>query len=100
MNPTTGRIVHYVLTKENVTEINRRRVSNVGHGEDWPAGAQAHVGSEVHPGDILPMIVTAVWSNNGVDGQVFLNGNDTLWVTSVWWSEKQDLGRWTWPPIE
>ncbi len=102
MEITVGRIVHYVLTEEDAKQINRRRTN----GESiklrmaaglWPTGAQAHIGKQVEAGQHFPMIVTEVDPNDiyGVDGQVFLNGNDTYWVQS----RKEDVipGTWHWP---
>ncbi len=100
MEITVGRIVHYVLTKEDAKQINRRRTDSESirlrmAGGSWPTGAQAHIGKQVEAGQHLPMIVTEVDPNNGVDGQVFLNGNDTYWVQS----RKEDVtpGSWHWP---
>ena len=95
MQPTVGRIVHYKLSQQDADEVNRRRTGS-GHGENWPEGAQAHTGNSVKAGDVFPMIITVVHSESMVNGQVFLDGNDTLWVTS------RSLGEnefdWNWPP--
>jgi len=97
---TEGRIVHYVLTEEDTKDIDRRRVKNVGHGEDWPAGAQAHVGNPAAAGDHVPMIVVVVWSagphGGTVNGQAFLDGNDSLWVTSATHDPDGAQGTWHW----
>lgn len=34
----------------------------------------------------------------GINGQVFLDGNDTLWVTSA--DEGTEPGQWSWPVKE
>ena len=93
--PTIGRIVHYRLSEDDAKQINRRRttgqaiatrIANGIQGEQWPLGAQAHIGNEAHEGDTYPMLVTRVWGPNAeaaVNGQVFLDGNDGLWATSV-----------------
>lgn len=115
MNITVGRIVHYVLTANDVERINRRHTNgrDIVHRENpWPHGTQAHVGDWAVAGDVLPMLVVRVWSDKsapggpGVNGQVFLDGNDVLWVTSV----REDAlapgnmantpGTWHWPPRE
>lgn len=98
MKPSIGRIVHYVLTAENVEEVTRRRVDNVGHSERWPAGTQAHVGNPVSAGDTVPAIVTAVFGGEPVrlNVQAFLDGSDSLWVTSIEAGIAQ--GQWQWPP--
>jgi len=101
MKPTIGRIVHYSMTAQDVEEAARRRVRGAGHGEGWPAGAQAHVGNPHSEGQLLPAIVCVVWPDehgpdfDGVNAQVFLDGNDSLWVTSV--KEGTEPGTWRWP---
>lgn len=103
--PSIGRIVHYRLTAEQATEVNRRRDdaklnSDVMRTER--PGYQAHVGNPVYAGEPVAMIVVQVWPNefgpdhDGVNGQVFLDGNDSLWVTSV--KEGDGPGTWSWPP--
>ena len=103
--PTIGRIVHYRLSADDASQINRRRTSGASialrmktfakSAEDtadppvvygWPEGAQAHIGNVATEGDTFPMLVTKVWGDNpssAVNGQAFLDGNDVLWVTSV-----------------
>lgn len=52
----------------------------------WPEGAQAHIGNVANEGDAFPMLITKSWGDNpssAVNGQVFLDGNDVLWATSV-----------------
>ncbi len=102
MEITVGRIVHYVLTEEDAKQINRRRTNSESiklrmAGGSWPTGAQAHIGKEAKAGQHFPMIVAEVDPSDiyGVDGQVFLNGNDTYWVQS----RKEDVapGSWHWP---
>lgn len=74
----------------------------------WPVEKGPHIGNAVMAGDIFPMVVTKVWDTCGlgsVNGQVFLDGCDCLWVTDV----KECLGvnpdglliapgYWGWPP--
>lgn len=123
MNPSIGRIVQYRLSASDAEQINRRRVDG-GHAgvldangsRLWPEGAQRHVGNHASEGQVLPLIVTAVWEKEyagnaylafheagskyesafGVNGQVLLDGNDSLWVTSV---PQHGLlaGCWFWP---
>ena len=100
--PTIGRIVHYRLSEDDAKQINRRRTTGASIAErmrvqvsqvetatpilGWPTGAQAHIGNEAHEGDTYPMLITRVWGPNveaAVNGQVFLDGNDVLWATSV-----------------
>ena len=102
--PTIGRIVHYRLSADDATQINRRRTNGgdiaarmktsvesatESHNPriyGWPAGAHAHIGNEAREGDTFPMLITKVWGDNptsAVNGQAFLDGNDVLWVTSA-----------------
>lgn len=91
MIPTVGRIVHYTLTEGDVKEIERRRADARGSAISADhTGAQVHVGNPTSPGDVFPMLITRVWAspeqvteNTAIQGQVFLDGNDVLWVTSV-----------------
>lgn len=94
---TVGRIVHYILNQADADAINRRRSAKPNWPE-WPEGAIAHVGNTAQNGDTLPMIVCRVWGEAGVNGQVFLDGNDSLWVTSR--HEGNDPGDWHWPVRE
>lgn len=102
MKPSIGRIVHYKLTEQDAAAVNLRRVSGAGHQADWLMGAQAHSGNGVSAGETVPMIVCVVWPNehgptfDGVNGQAILDGNDSLWVTSV--KEGSEVGQWSWPP--
>jgi hypothetical protein len=109
MQVSVGRILHYRLTEEDVAQITRRRTTGASIAgrikeEKWPLGAQAHIGNGHYSGQILPMIACVVWPNeygpnyHGVNGQVFLDGNDTLWVTSI--KEGTENGTWEWPRKE
>ena len=95
--PSIGRIVQYRLSAEDAAQINRRRTTSASiaqrmkYGDDpqmkaWPAGAQAHIGNDAKEGDTFPMLITKVWGStpaDSVNGQVFLDGNDVFWATSV-----------------
>jgi hypothetical protein len=102
--PSTGRIVHYTLTELNADTINRRREDYLkGPRSSRPEGvvvkgdgAQVHVGNTARAGQILPLLVVRTLDEGKVNGQVFLDGNDTLWVTSA--SEGDGRGQWAWPP--
>ncbi len=102
MQPSPGRIVLYTLSTDDSIKINRRRTSgseiagNIAAGK-WPIGAQAHIGTDVHPGQILPMIVVKT-EDDRASGQVFLDGTDTLWVTFCPEDEPGVGGTWHWPP--
>jgi hypothetical protein len=83
-------LVMYRLTADQAESVNRRRdhaqrnQHEIVHGHH---GYQAHVGNSVSPGEAFPMLIVRTWEKVGdiqyVNGQVFLDGNDTLWVTSV-----------------
>ena len=93
---TVGRVVLYHISHSDADEINRHRNSNTAHTDMWPSGAQAHVGNTVYNGDTFPMIVCRVWGDSGlINGQVFLDGNDTYWATSR--HEGTNPGDWEWP---
>lgn len=89
--PTIGRIVRYRLSVTDAEQINRRRTTGTSIAlrivdGKWPIGAQAHIGRPVEEGEVYPMMVTKTWGNaadSKVNGQVFLDGNDLLWATSV-----------------
>lgn len=88
---TVGLIVLYRLTAQNAVEINRRRTSSASISDrirvgTWPIGAQVHMGNSVQEGDVFPLLITKVWGDNAdsvVNGQLFLDGNDVMWLTSV-----------------
>ena len=109
MEATIGRIVIFKLSADYATQINRRRTTGASIAarikndsaewkNHWPEGAQAHIGNEAHEGDDFPMMVTKVWSPGCVNGQVFLDGNDCLWVTSA--MEGNGVGQWLWPVMK
>lgn len=95
MKLTVGRIVHYKLSASDCQTINESR--------NLPNGMR-RAGNPVQPGDIVPAIVVHVWPNEygpdyeGFNGQAFLDGSDTLWLTSV--KEGPGEGQWQWPVIE
>lgn len=88
--PSLGRIVHYTLSDYNAEYVNEIR-QTTGRG------------NKVEPGDRFPMIIVRVHSNDPsdvgpdthVNGQVFLDGTDVLWVTSV--GVGDGPGHFTWP---
>lgn len=110
MKPTIGRIVNYILSDQDSVEINRRRTTvtkiaerikkNTEETSAWPLGAQAHIGNEAHAGDIYPMLIVRIWSETCVNGQVFLDGNDSLWATSATFDNGENpvTRTWHWPP--
>lgn len=96
MPVTIGRIVHYVLSEQDVKAINRQRVYGVG-----PVGVQAYVGNQAIKGESVPALV--VWPHDNeqqtFNGPAFLDGNDVLWLTSVPYNADSVPGTWHWPPI-
>jgi hypothetical protein len=90
-----GDTVLYQLSDDDAASINRR-YEHASHNRDMMRvrkdGYQAHFGNKVYMGVPVPMIVTRVWSSTCVNGQVILDGNDSLWVTSV--CEGEGPGNW------
>ncbi len=92
-----GSIVLYCLSREDAKEINFRYETSYmlrKHFKNYVPGNQAHVGNLVCPGEFLPMIIIKVWSDICVNGKVFLDGNDDLWVTSVKLESEGTPGSW------
>lgn len=73
-----GQIVHYMLSETDVAAINRRR----GY-RGAPVLGQKHVGNYEAVGVVRPMMITRLWDDHHVSGQVFLDGNDVLWVVHI-----------------
>lgn len=97
MRPTIGRIVHYRLTADEAAAINKRRADarterSLAKAE---GGAVIHVGNTAHAGDVVALLVTDTHGADCVNGQAFLDGNDSLWVTSTTYGIGP--GEWTWP---
>lgn len=90
-----GRIVHYVLAEGDVEEIKKSR-----------SYTREHIGNPVMVGEHFPAIVTRVFPNEfgtgnpGVNLQVFLDGSDSLWVTSRHFAKPEDIEFGTWHWIE
>lgn len=106
MTPIIGRTVLYRLSEADVVQINRRRddaAENMVTIRVQKPGFQVHVGNRVSVGEVVSMVITAVWPNEygtepGVNGQITLDGTDHLWVTSV--AEGEVYGQWHWPVRE
>ena len=98
MTPTIGRIVHYKLSLEDAGKLNKRYDDGAGprSAKNADSGAQVHVGNRVERSETVPMIITKVWTEESVNGQVILDGNDSLWVTSA--VRGQNESQWDWPP--
>lgn len=87
--PTLGRIVLYRLSAADVTTIESQR----------RAAYSDLVGNPVQVGAIYPMMITRVWGStpeSAVNGQVLLDGNDSLWATSR--TVGDGAGYYFWPP--
>ena len=87
MIPSVGRIVHLKLSDGCAANINKRRL--MGGGD--------FIGNTVIGGDVFPMIITKLFTNEptektAVNGQVFLDGNDLYWATSV--LQGTEKGQW------
>lgn len=81
-----GTFVDYELTSSDVTQIMRRRndaKTSIKDNTVGNTGFVLHFGNDVSEGEVYPLLVTKIWDNGLVNGQVFLDGNDCLWVTSV-----------------
>lgn len=103
--PSIGRIVHYKISEQDAAQINKRRkdAHNLnGAGVTLASqglGPQIHIGNDVTAGDIYPALVVRRWSDvptSVIQLQVFLDGNDTFWATSV--PEGDGERQWSWPP--
>lgn len=100
-----GRIVYFVFDEQRAAEVNRRRTNGASIADrmkadppTWPAGAQAHIGNEVHAGDIYPAMVVRVWSQtSGCSNlKVNLDGSDDFWATSINHDRAGTPGTWQW----
>lgn len=107
MRPTIGQIVHYRLTADDAARMNKRRADYHAfatahahpHDPDTapPTGHVAHVGNALEAGNYYPaMVVRTDLSPDSINLQVFLDGTDQLWATSV--HEGDEPGTWAWPP--
>ena len=84
-----GDIVLYKVSEADAKATNKRRkdAKNLNAAgvtlASQELGPVIHIGNELHEGDIFPGIVVRKWSEIGYQLQVFLDGNDILWATSV-----------------
>ncbi|MES2671606.1 MAG: hypothetical protein V4673_14480 [Pseudomonadota bacterium] len=93
MIPTIGRIVHYALTQLDAEAITQRR-----EGQLCTQGESIRRGNPVKEGDVFPMMITRAWGDaetSSVNGQLFMDGNDSHWLTSV--SVGEGPGKFAWP---
>lgn len=83
--PVIGMIVRYKLDGSQANQINKRRGDFIAAAPQ-SSGLAAHVGNAVQEEDIFPAMIVRVWGteiHSSVNLQVFLDGNDTFWATSV-----------------
>lgn len=80
-----GDFVEYMLSMHDCRSIEHARVLR-----SLPACAAR----QVIPCEVCTMLVTHVYSDEVVSGQVFLDGPDVLYVEAVAYGEKQ--GEWCW----
>jgi hypothetical protein len=83
MKPTIGRIVHYILTQDDV--------------ERSPFHPAYIDGNPGYAGEHFPAIVCVI-TGERVNLQVFLDGSHSLWVPSA--IEGTENGTWHWPERE
>lgn len=103
--PSIGRIVHYKLNAHDAEAINRRRQDAFNKNAagvtlaSQELGPQIHIGNGVAAGEVYPAMIVRTWGDTPescVQLQVFLDGNDTYWATSVAHGEGER--QYTWPP--
>lgn len=102
MQPTIGRIVIYKITEQQAAQANERRdAEQWAHGYQKGPNNKVFSGNRITAGDEVPLIVVRVWPHEygtdvpGVNGQAFLDGNDSIWITSA--AEGSEHGQWHWP---
>ena len=101
MTPRLGMDVLYTATQADVESMKRRRgdamefqrrASKAAASTDTPlepgdlagrSGHQSHVGNELEVGRRYAAKIVRLWSGTTANLQVFLDGNDVLWATSV-----------------
>ena len=89
--PSIGRIVQFRITEHNAKQINHQRTQ---------AGHATKTGNVAREGDVYPLLIVRVWGGDLVNGQLFLDGNDSLWITSQPPAKEYgQLGAWFWPEL-
>jgi hypothetical protein len=102
MIPTIGRIVHLRISAECAKSINKRRFdAKESEIAATNSGAIIHHGNLVLENDVYPLLITKIWSDKPtestpINGQIFLDGNDSFWVTSV--QQGDGPNKWFEPP--
>ena len=89
-----GQTVLFTISEQQAKQINAQRTQ---------AGHATKTGNVAREGDSFPLIVVRVWSHESVNGQLFLDGNDTYWVCSANHEDPAlpagQYGKWRWPEI-
>lgn len=99
--PRVGDRVLYTVSDDQANHANDLRAkAHRSLGFHRENGTHLHEGNTVHPGDTFAMDIVRVFDadptpDSVINGQVLLDGNDTLWVTSVGQAVGQP-GCWTW----
>lgn len=89
--PCLGTLLFYRLTAADAEKITAERKASAPIGDRH--------GNTPAEGQVYPMTVVRIFSgvvDDAVNGHVFLDGNDSLWVTSV--HEGDGPGTWSWMP--
>lgn len=79
VDPTVGRIVHYIATESDAKAWNSVQSSK----------------NAIHEGDHLAAIVVRIWSPQTVNLQVLPDGEGSYWKTSI--HDGEQPGSWHWP---
>lgn len=91
--PSIGRIVLYVFTADDARKLNHQTSE-----ENRP-------GNYAQEGDIRPLLICRVWppelyeGRSSVNGQVFIDGEGSIWKTSVHCDDAKKPGTWHWPEV-
>jgi len=91
--PTPCSTVSYRLSEDDVAEIIRERSADSRKRGNTPT-----------VGEALPLVISKIFPDEygpgipGVNGQVLLDGNHALWVTSR--RDGTEPGTWSWPQLQ
>lgn len=97
-----GQMVHYILTESDVKRIEEQRRGEPLSEKKDITKPSPFVGNSASAGEHVPMVIVKVWPDEfgpgrpGVNGQVWLDGNDSLWVTSAQYDAEKSPGSWHW----
>ena len=95
MKPTLGRIVQYVISLADIEAIEAQRARMA----QLLLISPGQLGNTYVPGETVPMVIARVWSDACVNGQLILDGQDTLWVTSRNRDDLKPHQSWHFPEI-